>query len=253
MEARLSSAPPLSHIAIPRAVIFPLAAVALVVAAAFLIGCSMFASTSTATRPARTQIDRIDYGADGKPSRKIEMTHTGAGQSARGDKASGQIDATSPSVVVMADGSIEVGESLFGWSYKIKGSAGMWSLIGLGGLLVVGGAVMGYLTKSINPLLWLGVPGVGLIVLGVVASAYPWVFLIAGVVLLGVVGWFAWQAFKRFRVESALRDVAAGVESAPADAQEAVKESISKVVGGDVSTKAEITRIKASLPARGGA
>ena len=65
--------------------------------------------------------------------------------------------------------------------------------------------------------------GLACFVLVLLADMYSWLFLLGGIVLLGVGIYFLWQYM---RDHQALAVVTAGVERAPADAKAAVKEAI---------------------------
>ena len=78
--------------------------------------------------------------------------------------------------------------------------------------------------------LGIAVSGIGVVLIGtgLLVQAYPWVLLVAaGVIILGIAG-FVWWAWKTGRIKFTTETIVAAIKKTDPEAQQAVKEQISK-------------------------
>lgn len=123
------------------------------------------------------------------------------------------------------------------------------ALVWVGIALIVAGILCWILLKMTTLGLSLVVAGGVLIAVGLLVQTYPWVLLVAFVVVLGIIGYFLYRAWKNGQIQAALTNIVKGVEKAPADAAALVKASIDGV-GNDKTrqvTKNVVSSIKRSL------
>lgn len=141
---------------------------------------------------------RIEQIGEGDKTATAHLEERGAsssaGAKATGDKISGDFRAESPEV--------NMGEDFFarggGTKYKFElvSSSGISILMIVGALLIVAGIVVWIWLKQATIGLALVVSGVVLIGVSVVADKYPWVFALAGVVVLAVIVVILYQSYK---------------------------------------------------------
>ena len=129
-------------------------------------------------------------------------------------------------------------------------------LIIFGGLAILGGIVLAIWAKQIT--LGLAVAGAGLVLVttGILFESYPWIALVAFGLVLAVGVWWVWNNRSLTtaktdltatvgKLGTALKTVVKGVESAPPEAQAAVKAQIGTVAAGT----ADPTGIKMTVAA----
>lgn len=123
-----------------------------------------------------------------------------------------------------------------------------WLLI-LGGILMAGGvAVIIWLPTQKSIGLAAATAGLTMIVTSVVASQYPWVFLILGVVVLGALGFWLYTTYKNNLTTKTLTTVVKGVENAPEAEATTIKSSIKEIAekaGIYDAVKKTVSKVKA--------
>lgn len=123
----------------------------------------------------------------------------------------------------------------------------------LGGVTLLAGLIMALAFKMVMGW-WIALAGGVVAGLGILTGFYPWVALVAAVlVLLGGLGFLLW-ARKTKRVDMTLNTVVAGVEAAPAEASAAVKTAIGATAaakGVSAAVKGIVSAAKAKLAALG--
>jgi hypothetical protein len=121
----------------------------------------------------------------------------------------------------------------------------------IGGICIVCGGVVAWISKSWTPLLYIGGAGILVIAAAVFMQKYPWVILIAGIGALALIGWWFYRTYINKRTDTTLKAVVAGINTAEIkdpDATQKVLDEISamnKNLNGTIRTT--VDKIKAKL------
>lgn len=160
---------------------------------------------------------------------------TGVGAESSASEIASKINSTAPNVGLNSRG--QGGDAVGGalaWDLTLRGqSQGQLALYVIGALLVVAGAVLGWLSKSWKIGVGLGAVGVGLITCGVLATTYPWVFLVAFFLVLGAGGVVAYKVYDGYnnkKKAETLEDVVTRIVHSIADAPKAAADLIKKEI-----------------------
>jgi hypothetical protein len=127
-----------------------------------------------------------------------------------------------------------------------------------GGLLLAAGIILAVWAKQVSLGIAVAAAGLGLVVTGVLFEAYPWIAIIALVLVLGVGGWWLYtnRALVKAKLnlttalgesQTALTAVVQGVQATPANVQAVVKKAIKNAAeasGKPVAVKHTITAVK---------
>jgi hypothetical protein len=153
-------------------------------------------------------------------------------------------------------GGVFAGGGIADWKDTVR--RGPIVLCIFGGLMLAAGIILAIWAKQIMLGLAIAAAGLALVVTGVLFEVYPWIAIVALVLMVGVGIW--WLLSSRSlvaakttltatvdRVTTALGAVVQGVEAAPSAAQEPVKAAIStaaNATGDPLAVKTTITAIK---------
>jgi hypothetical protein len=127
-----------------------------------------------------------------------------------------------------------------------------------GGLMLAAGIILAIWAKQVLLGIAIALAGLALVVTGVLFEAYPWIAIVALVLMLGVGIWWLWSSKSLTaaktaltttlgKVSTALGAVVQGVEAAPPAAQEPVKAAIATAAlatGDPLAVKTTITAVK---------
>jgi len=171
-------------------------------------------------------------------------------------------DSASPSfssdgyAVGQGQGGRITGGSIAEWKDAVR--KGPVVLIIFGGLAILGGIVLAVWAKQV--MLGLAIAGAGLVlvVTGIMFESYPWIAIVAFVLILGVGVWWVLSSRSLVtaktnltatvdKVGTALKTVVQGVGAAPEDAKAAVKVAIGKAAsatGDAAGVETTITAVK---------
>jgi hypothetical protein len=195
----------------------------------------------------------LDLTFGGADSRYVVITDKLSHASSPGLKIGGKGDVDigklKPPSASLGDEPKATGGGLSGlsasWGVPMAGSS--LGLYIVGGLLIVAGVVVAIWLKQVKLGLALAAGGGVLIAVGVTIEQYPWVWLVALGVAVGVAGWLLYSQWIAKRKADALAIAAAGVENASPDAAAAVKQSIAAAGGSEPWYKVLLTKVKAAI------
>jgi len=149
------------------------------------------------------------------------------------DEMLGEVNTSAPEVGLTgvskaSGGSTDFSVELF------NGKSGEGILYILGALLVVGGIIFMGVTKRIGLGGTIAGSGVALLGIAYVSAAYPWVWLLGLVGLVGVGVWFLYDAKAKEKLEKTAKSVVGGLERA----KESLRENLRKagVAEADLDT-----------------
>jgi hypothetical protein len=178
-------------------------------------------------------------------------------------------DSTSPSfsgtayTVGEGSGGTFAGGSIADWKDTVR--RGPIVLCIFGGLMLAAGIVLAIWAKQVLLGIAIALAGLALVVTGVLFEAYPWIAIIALVLMLGVGLWWLWSSKSLVaakanltatvdKIGTALGAVVQGVQAAPAAAQTAVKTKIADAAtatGDPLGVKTTITAVKNGASVKG--
>lgn len=152
------------------------------------------------------------------------------------------------------------GGSIAEWKDVVR--KGPIVLVIFGGLMLAGGIILAIWAKQITLGIAIAGAGLVLVVTGIMFESYPWIAIVAFVLIIGVGVWWLWSSKSMVaakvnltatveKVGTALKTVVQGVQASPQDAQDAVKAQIATVAtatGDPLGVKNTITAIKNGAP-----
>ena len=176
---------------------------------------------------------------------QVEYEHQSATATGLGFSGSGDQAASLNYGVTGVDGSggASVGAGGIGWE-AVSPEAGIPVLLVLGGLAVLGGAGLAIFRQPRAGLMLAAAGGL-LIALSVLVTDYPWVLAVAGVLVLGVLGWLVYRLVTAGNEHRALSAVTKAVETSPAGVADEVKRRVADLGGATPAIKAAIRKAKA--------
>lgn len=210
--------------------------VAVVVSLAVL--CLQACAARTAVTPARSTVTITEtvreplqplgpMGPGVPPSQQFRETtrtqtaeSTGAGLSASGEKIVTEFDGSAPEVALDGKGGAQAKGGGFSLDATVTGWLGFSPLFIMGGLCLLGAAVLAYLRLA-RAAMFAGAAGGGMLLI----ALYPSVLLIAAVAAVGVVVLW-WSDQRGLWSTEAARATIAGVEGLPEDLRRKVKRAI---------------------------
>ena len=165
--------------------------------------------------------------------------------------------ATGPGFKGSAAKDLQLGGLKIGWEQseaggiKFKGfeMSSLQPLYYIGAAAIILGIVIGYLSGSIMLGVVIAASGGSIILMAFTLEKYPWIGLIAGIMILAAIGYVMYSLWKGKSLRQTLEAIVPAVESM-GDEQDSkdLKESIESHAGRDKEkVKAEVTKIKRKL------
>lgn len=213
--------------------------------------------------------NRIKAPAGSTVSVVTEKTTSGedVGVGVKTNSDTSQLDMSGNSPGMSFDwGSISSGSMVFASKLVTGKNSGMTTLMIVGGIMVAGGIVLIIVTKRLMFGSAIAIGGVSLIGIAVISTTYPWVWMIAFLILAGLGVYIIFDARAKERLMTTAKAIVGGIETSddslkanlkeagvPDDkldaavkrAKEAVKESIGEQAGDkSVEVKSVVTEIK---------
>lgn len=146
-----------------------------------------------------------------------------------------------PDINLSRGGQILGGEAAF--AAKTLASKGHIIIIGIGAIAILIGVVGGiWFDKRA---LWIAAAGLGLVVIGFLFGAYPWVALLLPLAAIGGAIYWWYDMKKKKDADITLKAVVGAVERSPGKVAEIVKKKIGEVAGSSKEVvKDVITKVK---------